>query len=269
MKLLMKLLPLLSILLIGACKNPIEPPIDTSFSLKDEKNLGQQMHQAILATEVFDVLTATDYPEAIQYVNSVKVQLLGTNYMERRDDNDWNIHIIRNDNLDDCFTTVGGQIYIHTGLLKSLHNESQLMGILAHEISYADKGYHMNIIDKDYPFNILLDVSYGGEDQKALDMLYLFYDKPRNADKAIEADQYGMSILCLTNTITSEMGTAIKDSHLANNLWYQNHPHPSGTTFESSREPFFLASAQDATCGGTDQGFLRYATFRDDYLPTN
>lgn len=271
MKLLIKTLPLLFtfILLVGACKNPIEPFIETSFTLNDEKNLGQQMHQAILNTGVFDILAATDYPDAIQYVNSVKVQLLGTNYMERRESYDWNIHIIHNDNIVDCFTTIGGQIYIYTGMLKSLQNEAQLMGILAHEVSYADKGYHMKIIDDNYAFNVLLEVSYGGEDQKALSMLYLFYNEARNADKAIEADQYGMSILCLTNADASEMGVAIEDAYLANNLWYQRHPHPTGTTFEDTREPFFLKTAEDITCGGTDKGFIRYGTFRDNYLPTN
>lgn len=271
MKLLLKLYPLLCIfiLLMGACKNPIEPPIETGFTLKDEKNLGLQMHQAILNSGVFDILTAADYTnadKAINYMNSVKVQLLGTNYMERRESYAWNIHIIRNDNIEDCFTTVGGQIYIYTGLLKSLHNESQLMGILAHEISYADKGYHMDIIEKHYAFNVLLDVSYGGEDQKALDMLYLFYDEPRNPNKTSEADQYGMSILCLTGTAATEMGVAIEDAYLANNLWYQRHPHPSNMTFEASRGNFFKESAEDTTCGGTDKGFVRYGTFRDTYL---
>ena len=254
---------------MGACKNPIEPPIETSFTLKDEKNLGLQMHQAILNTGVFDILTATDYPDAVQYMNSVKVQLLGTNYMERRESYAWDIHIIRNDNIVDCFTTIGGQIYIYTGMLKSLHNEAQLMGILAHEISYADKGYHMDIIEDDFAFNILLDVSYGGEDQKALDMLYLFYNEPRNPNKTSEADQYGMSILCLTNIDASEMGVAIEDAYLANNLWYQRHPHPAGSTFTASRGNFFTESAEDTTCGGTDKGFVRYGAFRDDYLPTN
>lgn len=271
MKLLLKIFPLLCIfiLLSGACKNPIEPPIDTGFTLKDEKNLGQQIHQAILNTNVFEVLTESDYPDATRYINSVKVQLLATNYMERRENYDWNVHIIRNDNMVDCFTTIGGQIYIYTGMLKSLHNEAQLMGILAHEISYADKGYHMDIINKHYAFNVLLDVSYGGEDQKALDMLYLFYGEPRNPDRAIEADQYGMGLLCLTGAKASEMGVAIEDAYLANNLWYQRHSHPNGSTFEISRGNFFDQSALDSTCGGVDDGFTRYSVFRDDYLPDN
>jgi beta-barrel assembly-enhancing protease len=271
MKLLLKLLPLLCIftILIGACENPIEPPIDTSFTLKDENNLGKQIHQAILNTGMLTILKSTDYPSAIQYINSVKVQLLGTNYMERRNIYDWDIHIIHNDNAIDCFTTVGGQIYIYTGLLKSLHSEAQLMGILAHEIFYADQGYQMAIIDKDYALNMLLDVSYGGEDQKALEMLSLIYNEPRNANKAIEADQYGMSLLCLTHTKASEMGVAIEEAYLANNTWYKNHPHPLNSSFENSRKPFFLASALDATCGGTDSGFSRYGTFRDSYLPGN
>ena len=251
---------------MGACKNPIEPTIETSFTLKDENNLGKQMHQAILNTGVFDILIATDYPEAIQYINSVKVQLLGTNYMERRASYDWNIHIIRDDNIADCFTTVGGQIYIYTGMLKSLQNEAQLMGIIAHEVSYADKGYHMALVEDDYPFNLLLDVSYGGEDQKALTMMYSFYNEPRNAYKTVEADQYGMGLLCLTGADAAEMGVAIEDAYLANNLWYQRHPHPNNTTFEASRGNFFKDIGADATCGGTDKGFIRYGTLRDDYL---
>lgn len=269
MRLLKKIFPLLSVLLLlGACENPIEPPIETGFTYKDEKNLGQQMHQAILNTGIFDILDATEYPEAIQYMSSIRVQIVGTQYMERLADYDWNVHIIHDDNIQDCFTTIGGQIYIFTGLLKTLQNEAQLFGILAHEVFYADKGYHMELIEKQYPFNILLDVSYGGEDQRALEMMYTFYDEPRNADKVLEADQYGWSLLCLAQSANIEMETAIENSYFANNLWYQNHPHPMTSSWDT-RQDFFEQAKQDTTCGGTDDGLNRYLDFVLNHLPEN
>ena len=255
-------------LLLDACQNPVEPPVEASFTLKDEKNLGQQMHQAILNTEIFEVLDAAEFPEAIEYMSSVRVQLVGTRYMERIADSDWNVHIIRNDNIEDCFTTVGGQIYIYTGLLKTLQNEAQLLGILAHEVFYADKGYHMELVEKQYPLNILLDASYGGEDQRAIEMLNIFYEKPRNADKALEADQYGWSLLCSTQTVIVELETAIENAYFANNLWYQNHPHPMTSTWEI-RKDFFVQAKQNTSCGGVNDGLSRYLDFVQNHLPAN
>lgn len=255
----------ISIFASSGCDNPIEPDVPAGFTIEDEKKLGDRIHEAIVNTSMLKILDDAAYPDAAKYISNIRVQLIGTNYMEHRYDFDWAIHIIDNDNIKDCFTTIGGQIYIYTGLLKSLHNESQLLGILAHEMFYADKSYHTEILKSNYNLTILLDVSYGGEDLKALEMLYKFYNKPRNTNKVLEADQYGLALLCLTQTKAEEMKTAIEDAYYANNTWYQNHSHPTTSSFQL-RKNYFLANI-DTTCGGTDSRETQYRNFIQNNLP--
>ncbi len=49
----------------------------------------------------------------------------------------YHFHVIRDDSVN-AFAIAGGGIYVFTGILNKIKNESQLLGILAHEIKHVD-----------------------------------------------------------------------------------------------------------------------------------
>jgi beta-barrel assembly-enhancing protease len=218
-----------SIILLSSCETDLGPDVITKFTYEDEKNLGEAIHSAMISSDNFNIMPAS--MDVNNYVKSVRTQLVGTRLMDRLTDFDWNIYVILNDDVLDCFTTVGGNIYIYSGLLKNIENESQFMSILAHEMFYADRSYHMDVLNNTYSFPILLDVSRGGDDAKAVEMLYSFYNRERDQSLVEEADAYGQNIICATQRPTNQFRVIIEGMEKANTLWYYNHKESNNTSF--------------------------------------
>lgn len=229
--------------LIGfsACDPGTGPDTIITFTNEDEKNLGAVIHKAMISSDNFNFL-----PED-NYIKSVQVQLIATKLMAKLDDFDWNIYVILNDNILDCFTTVGGNIYIYSGLMKNIQNEAQFMSILAHEMCYADRSSHMDILNANYSFPFLLDISRGGDEATAMEMLNLIYNVPRNPNLVLEADAYGERVICETDRPVGEFKKIIEGMGQANNLWYQNHKQPANTTLNSRLGSLMLSMT--GTCG--------------------
>ena len=236
------------LIVFNACDPGTGPDTLTSFTNEDEKNLGSVIHKAMISSDNFNIM-----PED-NYIKSVRIQLVATNLMEKIADFDWNIYVIANDNILDCFTTVGGNIYIYSGLMKNIQNEAQFMSILAHEMFYADRSYHMDILNASYSFPFLLDVSRGGDEATPMEMLNLFYNIPRNPNLVLEADAYGESIICETARPTSDFKTIIEGMGQANNLWYQNHKQPSNVSLNSRTSNLTLGMM--GVCGADNEDNL-------------
>lgn len=254
----------LGLLLLGACGNPVEQPQPTGLTYSDENDLGNRIHEAMVSSTLFKILDRQGtYSAAYNYLSGLRVKLLATNLMDRRHDFDWEFHILEDDDVQDCFTTVGGKIYVTTGLLRDMvTNEAQVMGVLAHEMYYADNSYHMDFIKNNYEFTQILDVIYGGEEARALEMISIFYNSPRNANLVPQADQYAAAILCAIGNIRiDELGTVIENVSFTQPTprWYSNHPTPSTSSIEDRKGE--LATKQ-FTCGNPqDVGFDRYTNF--------
>lgn len=239
---------------------PEDPDCQDSFILftnEDEKNLGTAIHQAMISSYNFNIMT--DAMDSNNYIKSVRIQLVATSLMEKLDDFDWNIYIILNDNQLDCFTTVGGNIYIYSGLLNNIQNESQFMSILAHEMFYVDRSYHMDVLNANYSFPFLLDASRGGDDAMVIEMLNLLYNVPRNPNIVEEADRYGEAIICETERPVDEFKVIIEGMEQANTLWYKNHKESSSSSFSSRTNSLAMTGG---TCGGdTENRAAFYSAF--------
>ncbi|MFO0599645.1 MAG: M48 family metallopeptidase [Myxococcaceae bacterium] len=52
----------------------------------------------------------------------------------------WTFGVVRSD-LPDAFSGAGGWVFVTTGMLRKLHNEAELAGLLAHEIGHVSLGH--------------------------------------------------------------------------------------------------------------------------------
>lgn len=52
----------------------------------------------------------------------------------------------------------GGPVFIHRGLLLTLDNESELAGVIAHELGHINARHHAKFLEKTYGLNILLNI---------------------------------------------------------------------------------------------------------------
>jgi predicted Zn-dependent protease len=98
------------------------------------------------------------------------------------------------DKTPNAFAVPGGYIYVHTGLLKMIDTQSQLAGVLGHEISHIVARHSVKQLQEGMGFQILSALVFGGSSQatqSAVNVgLALVMQGHSRADEA-EADSYG------------------------------------------------------------------------------
>jgi len=103
----------------------------TKMSAQEENEIGQDIAQNI--ADQFQGSIDVD-KEWVNYVRK-----LGTQIASRVDRKGiaYHFHVIRDDTVN-AFAVPGGGMYFFTGILKTLKNEAQLAGIIAHEVKHVD-----------------------------------------------------------------------------------------------------------------------------------
>lgn len=98
------------------------------FTIKDEAELGKKIKASIRTS--FPIV---DDPEVVAYVNDVFQRLLRAAPPQPFD---YSISVIRH-NAINAFAAPGGNLFLFTGLILSMDHESEMAGVLAHEIGHA------------------------------------------------------------------------------------------------------------------------------------
>lgn len=128
------------------------------FAKSDDVQLGQQMAAQIAADpQHFPVLNNASLTN---YLQSVENQIVQSPNVTNKDFN-YKITIINDPNTVNAFSIPGGPIYVYTGLLKFIDNESTLAGILAHETTHADHRHATQLLTKQYGLELLASVALG------------------------------------------------------------------------------------------------------------
>jgi len=118
---------------IVAQSNPYDKYRNRTYSNKgylsegDELKLAEQVHQELLKET-----RLVEDPSTNEYVNSVGQRLARAS---ERPDIPWRFYVV-NDKAINAFATLGGRVYVHTGLLDATRTEAQLASVLGHEIGH-------------------------------------------------------------------------------------------------------------------------------------
>lgn len=188
---------LFSALLLLPCFGPAHAQLSLgTFSLSDEIELGRKFNTMIRSR-----MPMVEDPEILGYVQNI-VQRIQAHIPPQPFP--LRVGVIRHNALN-AFAGPGGHIFVHTGLLRHLDNESEFAGVIAHEMAHVTQRHIASRIEKGQFVNlaavlgVLAGVFLGGEAQPAV--LYgsmaagqsamLSYSR---ADER-EADQVGMNYL--------------------------------------------------------------------------
>jgi predicted Zn-dependent protease len=107
------------------------------------------------------LLDSVEYREVYDYVYKVRNKILNTGKVDFKDDFNWRLRIIHDDETLNAFCTPGGYIYIYTGILKFLESDDEFAGVLGHEIAHADMRHSTRQMTTMFGVQILLDVLAG------------------------------------------------------------------------------------------------------------
>ena len=97
-----------------------------------------------------------------------------------------------------AFALPGGYVYIHTGLLRELDSQSQLAGVLGHEISHIVARHSVKLLQEGLGLQILSALVFGGSGQATqtavnLGLALVLRGYSRGAEE--EADSYGTTYM--------------------------------------------------------------------------
>jgi predicted Zn-dependent protease len=174
---------LFSILLITAscskeassdkCAGKFPPSTVTNLliSLDQDKQMGLATVAEIEKNPTeYPILDSASYPVAYRNIYRMTKNILDSGGVYYKDEFAWRVRIIKKDDVLNAFCTPGGYIYVYTGLIKYLDNETQLAGVMGHEIAHADKRHSADQMVKQYGLSSLVSILTGG-DQGALTTL--------------------------------------------------------------------------------------------------
>jgi beta-barrel assembly-enhancing protease len=111
----------------------------TGISQQEEVAIGRQA-----AGNILGVAPLVEDPRLQQYVNLVGRWVAS---QSERPDLEWHFGVIKSDDLN-AFAAPGGYVFVTAGLYRTLRSESELAGVLAHEIGHVIRKHHLKILQQ-------------------------------------------------------------------------------------------------------------------------
>lgn len=178
------------------------------------------------------------HDEALQrYVNTLGRWLA---LQTERPDLPWTFGVL-DDNGFNAFAAPGGYIFVTKGLISRMRNESELAGVLSHEIGHVLKKHHLRAVRKNSSFAFAGDVvgaltdNKGNEEAKKalMNIGKKLYAKGLDKDDEFEADRLGVVIAAragydaygLPSVLQMLEAQSGKDNNFS--LLFKTHPAPS------------------------------------------
>ena len=167
------------------------------FSDKDDVELGEQFDKEIKANpKEFPMLQG--HQEVKDYVTSMGKEILNSPKIKKRNIYPYQFQVI-DDTIINAFCTPGGYVYIYTGLMKFLDNESGLAGVVGHEIAHAERRHVTQRLTAYYGVSMLLGFILGGNPSLLAEIaanLFVGLAFLKNSrDDETEADYYSIQYL--------------------------------------------------------------------------
>lgn len=153
---------LASLFIISSCDR------NNNFNLIDPQEdveLGKQLSEEVLTNPgQFPVLDPQTYPESYAYLQNIVHTILESGEVAYREEFPWQVYIIDDDQTLNAFATPGGYIYVYSGLIKYLDSESDLAGVIGHEIAHADLRHGTRQLQKAYGLNFIFNLLLGDDE---------------------------------------------------------------------------------------------------------
>jgi predicted Zn-dependent protease len=202
------------------------------FSVDDDVKLGKQLAQEINNDPAtYPLLDEVQYATAYSHLRRITDALLNTGEINYRDKFEWKIKIIKDDATLNAFCAPGGYIYVYTGLIKFLDKESELAGVMGHEIAHADLRHSTDRLTTAYGLDFLLGLILGKNSSSIKDVAANLALLSYSRKSETQADEYSVRYLCKTDYQPN--GTAgffqkLVDSGQGGKTpaWLSTHPAP-------------------------------------------
>jgi len=171
----------------------------SNISDRQETDIGKQINQEILGSQVKLYRNS----EVNRYVEQIGRRLVASS---DRPNLPFTFQVVDDDAIN-AFATLGGYVYIHTGLLKAADNEAELASVIAHEIGHIG-GKHLVKQMRQKAIASGLASATGLDRNTAVGIgVELALNRPRSRQDEFDADQRGLRTLTRAGYAQSGMVT--------------------------------------------------------------
>jgi predicted Zn-dependent protease len=200
----------------------------TGFSQEEEVAIGRQA-----AGNILGAAPLVKDAKLQQYVNRVGRWVASRS---ERSDLGWHFGVIESNDLN-AFAAPGGYIFVTAGLYRSLQSESELAGVLAHEVGHVIKKHHLKILQQ----SRLVDMGgkvlakRGGENEQIKNLIgngAEIFARSLDKNAEFEADRVAVILAARSGydpfglpTVLEDIGHVAKDDSRVG-LLFKTHPHP-------------------------------------------
>lgn len=126
-----------------------------------------------------------------QYINYIGNRLVKAS---DRQTIPYTFHVVDSDEIN-AFATMGGFIYVHTGLIKLAENEAELASVIAHEIAHVTSNHSVEQMRQQAVTQGILSAAGLSQAQAVQLGVSLALDLPNSRSDEYEADMIGLQIL--------------------------------------------------------------------------
>ena len=162
----------------------------SNISSSQEVELGKQINQQLVSSGT----RLYRNPEVNQYVEQIGRRLIPNS---DRPNIPYTFQVVQDDSIN-AFATLGGFVYVHTGLLKAADNEAQVASVLGHEMGHIGGKHVLKQMRQKAIENGVLTASGLNQSQAVQIGVQLARDLPRSRQNEFEADQRGLKTLTRT-----------------------------------------------------------------------
>ena len=233
------------------------------FPVEQDKQLGLQVKEEIANNPgEYKILPRNKHQAAYKHLDRMMNAILNSGQVKYKNEFAWEAYIIQDDNTLNAFCTPGGYIYVYTGLIKYLDTESDLAGVLGHEIAHADRRHSTTQLTKLYGVEILSAIALGENSgttvaQIAKGLASLKFSRRHESD----ADEHSVKYLCPTayraDGAASFFEKLVKNEQTGGTPEFMStHPSPD------SRVEHIKASKVEKGCRGSATFKQRYNEFK-------
>jgi len=118
-----------------------------------EEKLGDLFWETIKKTE-----HVVQNDSVNRYVDKIVTRIAEKNHIDRET---IKVHIVEKDEVN-AFAMPNRYLIIYTGLIKSADNESELAGVICHEMAHIERNHVMKKLVKELGLSMLLSITTGG-----------------------------------------------------------------------------------------------------------
>jgi len=160
----------------------------SNISDEQEVEFGAQIRQQLIAQRKVKLYQNRDLSN---YINQIGQRLVS---VSSRSDLPYTFQVVNNPEIN-AFATMGGFIYLNTGLIKKASNEAELASVMAHEIGHVVARHSQKQMRQQAVTQGLLSAA-GLDKTKAVQLgVALALDLPYSRKDEYEADDLGLQIL--------------------------------------------------------------------------